>query len=342
MAERPIPDESRPPAAIVGAGAMGTTLAHRLRGAGYPVATVLSRSARSAQTLATAVDAPTASTDLTDLPERARLVFLTVPDAQVTATARALAERRSHPWPHCLAAHTSGALPAAVLGPLAEAGATTLGFHPLQAFTRDTPPEAFDGICIGLEGAPDALAAGRSLAEALGARPLALPASAKTRYHLAASMASNFLVTLMAMAGDVLDDALDGLPDDAPQGLPDDALGDDASDSRIFGNTGATNPLLPLVQGTLRNVRDAAPEAALTGPIARGDEDTVSAHVEALRAHHPGFLPVYVALATETVRLAARTDRFPPAVTDRLLRLLADALEEEPGASHPGFSSTSA
>lgn len=291
---------------------MGTALAHRLRGAGYPVAAVISRSARSAKQLAAAVDADTASKALTALPRRVALLFLCVPDDQVRPVAQALAAHE-HPWRRALVAHTSGVLPAAALHPLAEAGATTLSFHPLQAFAPATPPEAFDGIYVGLEGGTDALAAGEALAEALGARALPLSKASKTRYHLAASMASNFLVTLMALADDVLEEA--------------------ASDSR--GIDGA-DWLRPLVEGTLQNLGEAAPAAALTGPIARGDEDTVAAHLKALRARHPGLLPVYAALASETVRLAARTDRLAPATADRLLEQLSDALQQQPQAASDG------
>lgn len=307
MTESPAtPPPERPPAAVVGAGAMGTALARRLRNAGYPVAAVLSRSGRSAQELAATVGAAVASSEKNALPARVTLVLLCVPDGQVRPVARTLAAT-DHPWPRCLVAHTSGALPAAALAPLAEEGATTLSFHPLQAFAETTSPEAFEGIYVGLEGAEDAVAAGRALAEALGARPLVLPEAAKARYHLAASMASNFLVTLMGLAGDILDEA--------------------TADSREIDAPSGVEALRPLLAGTMRNLQDAPPSAALTGPLARGDEDTVAAHLEVLRTHHPGVLPAYAALATETIQQAARADRLSPETADRLLSRLAEAME---------------
>jgi len=307
MAASPAPSPpERPPAAVVGAGAMGTALARRLQGAGYPVAAVLSRSERSARELAATVGAEVASSEEHALPERVTLVALCVPDGQVRSVARALAAT-DHPWAHCLALHTSGALPAAALDPLAEAGATTLSFHPLQAFAEATPPEAFEDIYVGLEGTEEAVAAGRALAETLGTRPLGLPEAAKARYHLAASMASNFLVTLTALAGDLLDEA--------------------TADSREIDAPTGAEALRPLLAGTVRNLRDAPPEAALTGPLARGDDDTVAAHLETLRVHHPGLLPTYAALATETVHQAARADRLSPDAADRLLARLTDAME---------------
>jgi predicted short-subunit dehydrogenase-like oxidoreductase (DUF2520 family) len=306
MAESPATPPERPPAAVIGAGALGTALARRLQDAGYPVAAAISRSERSARELAATVGAGVAASEIGALPTQATLVLLCVPDDQVRSVAASLADT-DHPWPRCLVLHTSGALPAAALGPLAEAGATTLSFHPLQAFAEDTSPEAFEGIYVGLEGAEDAVAAGRPLAEALGARPFVLSEAAKARYHLAASMASNFLVTLAGLAGDILNEA--------------------TADSReIDGPTGA-EALRPLLAGTMRNLQDAPPSAALTGPLVRGDEDTVAAHLRVLRTHHPGALPAYAALATETVQQATRADRLPSDVADRLLAQLADATD---------------
>lgn len=299
---------SRPPVAIVGAGAVGSALAHRLRAVRYPVSAVLSRSARSARELASEVEASTASDALEALPRQVTLLFLCVPDDQVRPVAEALAAQ-AHPWVRCLVAHTAGALPAAALRPLAEVGATTLSFHPLQSFTAGATAEAFDGIYIGLEGTEEAVLAGRGLASALEVQAVAVPEEAKARYHLAASMASGFLVTLLALAGEVLNDAL------AP------------SDSRtIDGAVEGVDTLHPLLEGTLRNLRRSTPEAALTGPAVRGDEKTIAAHLRGLQAHHPGLVPVYVALTTEMVRLAVRADRLPATAADRLLDRLDDAL----------------
>ena len=303
--------ETRPSVAVVGAGTVGTALAQRLQAAGYPIAAILSRSPRPARELAAEVGASCAATSLHALPQRVRMLFLCVPDDQVRVVAERLAGH-PHPWKHCLVAHTSGALPAAALRPLAAQGATPLSFHPLQAFAQGAAADAFDGIYVALEGEAEALTAGRGLAEALAVETLELTAESKARYHLAASMASNFLVTLLAMAGEVLDDAVS-------QGI-------DRGEGADW--------LRPLVEGTLHNLKENPPETALTGPVARGDEETVAAHLEALHQHHPGFVPVYAALATEAVRLAARADRLPSATADRLLQQFTEVLER-PNALRP-------
>ena len=300
--------QTRPPVAIVGAGAVGGALARRLHMAGYPVTAVLSRSAQSAQQLAAAVEAPTASTTLRALPDPVRLLFLCVPDDQVRLVAQTFADH-SHPWKRCLVAHTSGALPAAALHPLQEKGAATLSFHPLQAFDQEARADAFDGIYIGLEGSDEALAMGRTLAEALNVESFVLSEEKKERYHLAASIASNFLITLLDLARNVLDEALSH------------------NDSHNNNKDVRADRLRPLVEGTLRNLERSSPSTALTGPVARGDGETIRAHLHALRRHHPDLVPVYAALTAETVHLATRADRLSSQEADRILDLLSEALE---------------
>src|SRR5690606_31808678 len=102
-------------------------------------------------------------------------------------------------WSGTVVAHTSGALAADVLTPLAAEGADTLAFHPLQTLTRGASAASLNGVFAGIEGAPRAVAAGIELAVGLGMRYLVLAADAKPRYHLAAVMASNLMVTLLAM-----------------------------------------------------------------------------------------------------------------------------------------------
>lgn len=290
-----------PPVAVIGAGALGSVLALRLGGCGYPVVAVLGRSGTAS--LARRVGAPVASPSLHDLPETARLVACCVPDDALPAVVDGLGPLRRD-WSDTTVLHTSGALTTEVLAPLAARGATTLSFHPVQTFTRASTPDGFAGIPVGLEGTEAALAVGRRLAVDLGARPVVLPAAAKTRYHLAATVASNFLVTLMALAEEVL--ATIGLT--RPEGA---AL------------------LRPLVEGTLGNLAAQPPEDALTGPVARGDAQTLAAHLDALQRHLPHLLPAYVALATETVRVAVRGARLSPDTAQALLDVLHEALESE-------------
>lgn len=291
----------KPPVALVGAGALGSVLARRLHEAGYPVAAVVSRTEALARALAEAIPGAVATPPGAALPASVRLVICCVPDDALPDVAARLA-RLDHPWPATVVAHTSGVLTAGVLAPLIERGAAAMSFHPMQTFPPNAEPSVFDGIVVGVEGAAPAVAVGRQLARDLGARAVELAAEDKARYHLAASVASNFLVTLMALAGEVL------------------------------GSIGLTRPegaalMQPLVEGTLRNMRDNLPEDVLTGPIARGDAATVALHTQALAAHLPHLLPVYTALATEAVRVAVRGAHLSPEDAQRVLETLHAAVE---------------
>ena len=288
--------EPRPPVAIVGAGAVGRALALRLAERGYPIRAIISRTRSRADVLARAVGAGVSSDRLDDLPQNVGLVLLCVGDDQVEDIAEMLTGTRLD-WSNIVVAHTSGALTASVLDPLDSEGAAVLSFHPLQAITRDHGGEALDGTYVGLEGPPRGVAAGIELAVGLGLRYVVIPAEAKPRYHLAAAMASNFLVTLLGMVQEVLA----SLDIDRRDGLA---------------------MLEPLLRGTLDNLVTRGPEEALTGPVVRGDLDTLRSHGLALRQHLPQLVPAYAALSVETVRLAVRSGRLSPERAEDVLNLL--------------------
>jgi predicted short-subunit dehydrogenase-like oxidoreductase (DUF2520 family) len=288
--------EARPGVAIVGAGAVGRALALRLAERGYPVVAVLSRTRARAEQLAQAVGATVASDRLNDLPPAARLVVLCVGDEALADVAESLTGVR-HPWRGTVVAHTSGALPASVLEPLADEGALALSFHPLQTVTERASAEALADGYVGIEGEPKAVGAGIELAVALGMRYLVLTAEAKPRYHLAAAMASNFLVTLMAMVQEVLV-----------------SLDVDRADGFAM--------MEPLLRGTLDNLAHQSPEEALTGPVVRGDVDTLRSHGTALRQHLPQLVPAYAAMTIEAVRVGVRSGRLDPRRAEEILALM--------------------
>ena len=166
------------------------------------------------------------------------------------------------PGPGRWIAHVSGATPLSALDPHVR----RFGMHPLQTFTRTRGPEQLDGAWAAVSGETDeALGRGRELALTLGLRPFDLDDDARSLYHAGAAIASNYLVTLHRAA------------------------------SRLFVAAGAPpEALVPLMTRTIENGFD------LTGPIARGDWDTVGAHVRAIHDEAPELEPMYVALAEAT------------------------------------------
>ncbi len=196
-----------------------------------------------------------------------------MPDGEIEAAAAAIAGAAP------LVGHTSGATP---LNALAPAGAAAFGLHPLQTFTADSSGlRAFEGAGCAIAGSTaEALAFAAGLARVLGMTPFEIDDEGRAAYHAAASMASNFLVTLQAAAERIAAGA--GLePDEARQ------------------------LLVPLLRRTVDNLAELGPSEALTGPIARGDEATVAAQRRAIAEEAPELLALFDALAEHTRALAA-------------------------------------
>ena len=165
-------------------------------------------------------------------------------------------------------AHTSGATPLEALEPHER----RFGLHPLQSFSRARGPEQLDGAYAAVTAeTSEALEVGFWLARELGLDPFELPDAERALYHAGAVVASNFLVTLHRAAADLAEAA--GAPPEA---------------------------LVPLMRRVIEN------DFELTGPIERGDWETVEAHLAAIREHHPELEPLYRALADATKELAVR------------------------------------
>ena len=195
----------------------------------------------------------------------ADLVLLCVPDAEIAAAAAAVP-----PAPNRLVGHCSGATP---LAPLAPHEAFSL--HPLMTVTGPDAPFAGAGCAIA-GSTSRALGAARELAERLGMHPVEIDDADRAAYHAAASIASNFLVTLEAAA------------------------------ETLLATTGGDRELLvPLVRATVENWAASGGREALTGPIARGDEETVARQRDAIAERTPELLPLFEALAQATRELAA-------------------------------------
>lgn len=288
--------EARPPVAVIGAGAMGRTLALRLVERGYPLRAVLSQTRAHAEELAVAVGAEVASDDFSKLPVDVRLVVIAVKD-QALADVAELLTGVAHAWRETVVVHTSGVLSAKALEPLAAEGAAAVAFHPLQTVTAESGSDVLDQAYVGIEGDDRAVAAGVELAVGLGMRYIVLSEDAKARYHLAATMASNFFVTLMGMVQEILV----SLDIDRKNGVA---------------------MMEPLLRGTLDSLTSASPEEALTGPVARGDLQTLRMHGDALRQHLPQLVPAYAALTVEAVRLAVRSGKLDPDRAEEVLALM--------------------
>lgn len=264
---------------LIGAGRAGGALARALARAGLEVSAVADLSPARAGETAAAVGAVVL--EPVEAVRTADIIFMAVPDDSIASAAAELAPQLGAAAGKIFF-HLSGAQPASLLQPLAAHGA--LGsFHPLVALADpETGGRMLCGCYYGLEGDPEAVAAGRALVNLLGGKAIILAAEGKAHYHAAAVLASNYLVAL-------IDTAL-GLY--ARYGLD---------------RTQALAAVRPLLEAAVSNLLNLGPERALTGPISRGDLETVRHHLAAL-AGEPADR-VYRALGLATLDLAERAGR---------------------------------
>jgi predicted short-subunit dehydrogenase-like oxidoreductase (DUF2520 family) len=264
-----------PKVAVIGAGKVGTAFALRLQEKGYPVVAVASRTAAAAARLAAKTGARVLANAAAA--REGDLVWITTPDGLIgTVAAEIFAGGGFRPGQ--FVGHASGALPAAILEPARRAGAAIFSLHPLQSFASPELAVArLPGSCFTFEGDAAALPLARRLVDDLGGEFFAIAPEAKPLYHAAACVASNYLVTLLDFFLALARRA--GLPEE-----------------KIFP------AFLPLIQGTLQNIGAVGPVAGLTGPIARGDVETIRRHKEAMTAAEWEF---YRLLGLYTVDLAA-------------------------------------
>jgi predicted short-subunit dehydrogenase-like oxidoreductase (DUF2520 family) len=267
---------------VIGAGKVGTALGALAVRAGYCVTAVADQERARAEQAASRIGAEVEVLSPGQAAGRAELVLLTVPDDAIETSCRDLVRARTLAR-GTLVAHCSGALSSESLSPARQQlGCHVASFHPLQSFpTVEAALASLPGSCCFHEGDEAALAALEALGTAIGVRCVRIDTEHKALYHAAAAMACNYLTALM----------------DAALGL--------AEGARIERRT-AWQALEPLIRATVENISKLGTEAALTGPIARGDRRTVTTHLAALDESAPELSDLYRALGSWTVGLALR------------------------------------
>ena len=248
--ETALPALARLRCAVVGAGRLGRAVVVGLREAGIEVDGPLGRGARCPD---------------------ADVVLLCVPDGEIANAAAAIERRTDSDGP--LVGHCSGATTLEVL-----TSHEAFSLHPLMTVPADGPSQLAGASAAIAGSTPHARGVAHQLALHLGLTPIDVADDDRPAYHAAASIASNFLVTLEAAA------------------------------ERLAADAGVNRQaLVPLVRATVENWASLGPDRALTGPIARGDEETVIRQRHAIAMRMPELLPLFDAL-TEATRALARRD----------------------------------
>jgi predicted short-subunit dehydrogenase-like oxidoreductase (DUF2520 family) len=280
---------------IIGPGRAGTALARALVRSGHQVTAATAVSAASRQRVRDSFPAA-ALTDPAGVLETSDLVLVTVPDDVLPALVEGLAATGA-PFAGRLVAHASGAHGIRVLDPATRAGALPLALHPVMTFTgREDDVDRIKGVSFGVTAPEPLRAAAEVLVIEMGGEPVFIAEENRATYHAALAFAANYLVTLVTQAEDLLRAA--GVENPAPM-------------------------LGPLLGAALDNALRFG-DAGLTGPVARGDDGTVSAHVAAIAAHAPQALPAYRALARLTADRALAAGTLSATDAARLLDVLGD------------------
>jgi predicted short-subunit dehydrogenase-like oxidoreductase (DUF2520 family) len=306
----------KPTVAIVGAGSLATFLAVALNDAGFTITEIIARdkprSRRHARALAGKVGAQTVTAHSAALD--ATLLWFCVPDREIRGAASALAgnlaarvaahrngrvpNRAPSKVPNKVSSkirfafHSSGALLSRELGPLRKAGIAVASIHPLMTFVAGTH-SSLTGVPFAVEGDRAAMQVARRIIRKLGGESFSLPAARKAAYHAWATLTSPLLLAFLGTL-------------------------EEAARAAGFTRKDARRKSLPIIMQTLANYSRLGPAPSFSGPLVRGDAETVARHLAVLKKH-PGPREVYVALARAALR------GLPVKNRDRLRRLLEDA-----------------
>jgi predicted short-subunit dehydrogenase-like oxidoreductase (DUF2520 family) len=282
---------------VVGAGRVGAVLAAALRAAGHEIVAAAGESPASRTRIETLlpgvhVDKPTAVSRACDL------LLLTVPDDMLPNVVSMLAASGAI-RPGQRVVHTSGKHGLAVLGPAAHVGAEVLAMHPAMTFTgTDVDVDRLPGCVYGVTASPATRGLAEGLVACLGGSIVWVDEDKRTLYHAGLAHGANHLTTLVSQAMDLL---------------------------RASGAADPAATLRPLLTAALDNVLSYG-DAALTGPIVRGDVETVRAHLADIAVHEPATLGSYVAMARATANRAVADGRLLPIRAAKLVGILNDAL----------------
>jgi predicted short-subunit dehydrogenase-like oxidoreductase (DUF2520 family) len=281
---------------LVGAGNLAHALGPALKASGYRIHAIAARanaeSRRRAKSLAKKLN--TRWCGLDEVEPASDIIWLLHTDDALAETARKLAQKSG--WRGKVVLHSSGALSSDVLAPLRHAGAHTASLHPMMTFVSGTAPD-MRRVPFAVEGDRNAEAAAKQIVRKMGAEVFPIRKSAKVLYHALGSFSSPMIVATLVTA---------------------ERVGKAAGLSKLQ----TRKVMAAILQQTLKNYLERGPAAAFSGPIKRGDLETVRRHLDELKSV-PEAEKVYRAL----VRSALRD--LPARHKDELAKLMKSGKEDE-------------
>ncbi len=263
---------------IIGAGVVGTAIGVVLNDKGYEITGVHDVNTESTQQLVERIGC-TAYKSPHEVSRSADILFITTSDSSIENVVNTLADGGAF-FAGQIIVHMSGAQSSEILDRAKEFGAKILSVHPLQSFAgTDLAIKNLPGSIFSIEGDRDAYDAAVCIVETLQGEYFFIDRRAKPLYHAGACVVSNYLVTIIDFGAKLLEST--GIP----KGM-------------------ALKALLPLIAGTVNNVENIGIPKALTGPIARGDLNTILKHLDCLEEMAPELMKLYSWLGFYTARIA--------------------------------------
>jgi len=278
---------------FIGAGPVGTAFGVRLSQQGYEVIAVHDIRFDAAERFAEKVTGCQVCETAQRVADMAEFVFITTPDDVIARVALQVNWHSGQSVVHC-----SGACSTDVLKPAREGGATVGSFHPCQTFASiNQAVENLPGSTFAIEAEEPLLSVLKEMANALHGSWLEVKAEDKALYHASATIVCNYLCTIVKLATDLWQN---------------------------FGRSTAeaTEAFLPILRGSVNNIANVGLPGCLTGPIARGDLDTIRKHVNALTKRAPTIVGLYKALGLATIPIALAKGTINESVAERLRELL--------------------
>ena len=294
----------KPEVVLIGPGRVGAAIGRKLHDAGFPFTAVISRDQQRGldATGFIGCDPSIATTDLCQA-RQGDIILLAVPDDQIRAMAQRLQDDIGLTREPTLV-HFSGLQPADTMK-VAGSNVATISIHPLLPFVnREMACAGLTGCPCAIEGDVARLSLAKKLVTAIGGKAFHLRTDTKARYHAAACITSNYLVTLTAAALELMVQC-------------------------GFNQQQAMELLSPIHRATSDNLITLGAEAALTGPIVRGDIGTVKEHIWALEENAPDFCELYSCLGKKTVDLARISGRLQEEKAIQLQNILTASEDDK-------------
>jgi len=280
--------------AIIGAGKVGTALGYLLQQKGYQLVGITSRDVAKGKEAANFIGTKFFAFS-EEILKKGDCFFLTTSDTALGEVAEKLA-----PWAKKgdFFLHCSGALPAEIMFPLKKNGAFLFSLHPLQTFaTAQTAVENLPGSFFAGQGDQEILSFVKQVVSDLEGEFFLISQEEKSLYHAGACVACNYLVALLNLASQMYQE-----------------IGFPAQKSLMA--------LLPLVKGTISNVEKLGSVQALTGPIARGDANTINKHLHSLAQIAPHYEKIYQELGLYTLQVAQQKGTLSEQAKEKIKNIL--------------------